>query len=174
MAETEVTECKIRVLLIQWIYLYCRLNKGIFLKNVKWQIYVKCFVISVTNNLNQTLAILVLEESENFSYILLAKIIVSVESLKRLDSLFILVLTNLTHKICFTISLFHASTCFEHHVLIVRRSKLYYTESGIITPIGGRPVNTCARDGHLQVWWYQRLYNTILTSWWWAHGARNM
>ena len=23
--------------------------------------------------------------------------------------------------------LFHASTCFEHHVLIVRRSKLYYT-----------------------------------------------
>ena len=40
------------------------------------------------------------------------------------------------HKICFTISLFHASTCFEHHVLIVRRSKLYYTDSGIITPIG--------------------------------------
>ena len=35
------------------------------------------------------------------------------------------------HKICFTISLFHASTCFEHHVLIVRRSKLYYTASGI-------------------------------------------
>ena len=28
------------------------------------------------------------------------------------------------HKICFTISLFHASTCFEHHVLIVRRSKI--------------------------------------------------
>ena len=37
------------------------------------------------------------------------------------------------HKIWFTISLFHASTCFEHHVLIVRRSKLYYTASGIIT-----------------------------------------
>ena len=45
------------------------------------------------------------------------------------------------HKICFTISLFHASTCFEHHVLIVRRSKLYYTASGIITPVGGRPVH---------------------------------
>ena len=29
-----------------------------------------------------------------------------------------------------------ASTCFELHVLIVRRSKLYYTASGIITPIG--------------------------------------
>ena len=41
----------------------------------------------------------------------------------------------------FIMSLFHASTCFEHHVLIVRRSKLYYTASGIITPIGGRPVH---------------------------------
>ena len=30
-------------------------------------------------------------------------------------------------------SLFHASTCFEHHVLIVRRPKLYYTASGIVT-----------------------------------------
>ena len=44
------------------------------------------------------------------------------------------------HKICFTVSLFHASTFFEHHVLIVRRSKLCYTASGIITPIGSRPV----------------------------------
>ena len=41
----------------------------------------------------------------------------------------------------FVISLFQASTCFEHHVLIVRRAKLYYTVSGIITPIGGRPVH---------------------------------
>jgi len=39
------------------------------------------------------------------------------------------------HKICLTISLFHPSTCFEHHVLIVRRSKLHYTASGIITPV---------------------------------------
>ena len=31
-------------------------------------------------------------------------------------------------------------TCFEHHVLIIRRSKLYYTASGIVTPEGGRPV----------------------------------
>ena len=50
------------------------------------------------------------------------------------------------HKICFTISLFHASTCFEHHVLIVRRSKLYYTASGIITHIGGRPVHRLRED----------------------------
>ena len=58
---------------------------------------------------------------------------------------------------CFIMSLFHASTCFEHHVLIVRRAKLYYTVSGIITPMGGRPVHrlrasplsTRTPDGHL-------------------------
>ena len=72
----------------------------------------------------------------------------------------------------FIMSLFHASKCFEHYVLIIRRSNSYYTASGIITPIGGRPVHsplsTCARDGHLQVWWYQRLYSTILAFWRWA------
>ena len=39
-------------------------------------------------------------------------------------------------------------------VLIIRRSKLYYTASGIIRPVGGRPVHRlredCAQDGHLQ------------------------
>ena len=30
---------------------------------------------------------------------------------------------------------------FRAYVLIVRRAKLYYTVSGIITPIGGRPVH---------------------------------
>ena len=30
---------------------------------------------------------------------------------------------------------------FRAHVLIIRRSKLYYTASGIIKPIGGRPVH---------------------------------
>jgi len=80
---------------------------------------------------------------------------------------------------CF-ISLFHATTCFEHYVLIIMRSKLYYTASGIVTPVGSRPVHrfredsTCAPAGHLQVWRYQMLYNTILTSWWWAYSARNM
>ena len=63
-------------------------------------------------------------------------------------SIFILVINQLdAQNFCFTISLFHASTCFKHHVLIIRRSKLYYTASGIITlcrwPSG-------ARDGHLQ------------------------
>jgi len=36
-------------------------------------------------------------------------------------------------KFCFIISLLFAYTCFEHYVLIIRRSKLYYTASGIIT-----------------------------------------
>jgi len=39
-------------------------------------------------------------------------------------------------------------------MVIIRRSKLYYTASGIVTPVGGRPVHTCTLDGHLQVWWY--------------------
>ena len=39
-------------------------------------------------------------------------------------------------------------------MLIIRRSKLYYTAFGIITLVGGRPVHRLredrARDGHLQ------------------------
>jgi len=41
------------------------------------------------------------------------------------------------HKILF----YNKFTCFEHYVLIIRRSKLYYTASGIITPVGSRPVH---------------------------------
>ena len=36
---------------------------------------------------------------------------------------------------------------FRAHVLIVRRAKLYYTVSGIITRIGGRPVHRLKEDG---------------------------
>ena len=35
---------------------------------------------------------------------------------------------------------------FRAHVLIVRRSKLYYTASGITTPIGGCPVHRLRED----------------------------
>ena len=55
-------------------------------------------------------------------------------------SIYILVINLLDTQNSFTISLFDASTCFEHHVLIVRRSKLYNTASGIITHIGVLPV----------------------------------
>ena len=48
----------------------------------------------------------------------------------------ILVINQLyAQNLYFTISLFHASTCFEHQVLIIRKSKFYYTASGIFTPI---------------------------------------
>ena len=33
-------------------------------------------------------------------------------------------------------------------VLIIRRSKLYYTASGIVTPVGGRPVHRLREDVH--------------------------
>jgi len=50
------------------------------------------------------------------------------------------------HKVCFTVSLFHASTRFEHHVLIIRRLKLCYAASGIITTIGGSLVHRLRED----------------------------
>jgi hypothetical protein len=45
-------------------------------------------------------------------------------------------LTNLIHKICFTISFITCLYMFRAHVLIIRRSKLHYTASGIIIAIG--------------------------------------
>jgi len=45
-------------------------------------------------------------------------------------------LTNLMYKICFTISFISCLYMFRAHVLIIGRSKLHYTASGIITPIG--------------------------------------
>jgi len=73
---------------------------------------------------------------------------------------------------CFIIRFIIPSTCFEHYVLIIRRSKFFYTASGIITPVDGRPVHRLKED--TLMWWYQMLYNTNLTSWWCAHSARNM
>ena len=49
-------------------------------------------------------------------------------------------LTNLMHKICFTINFISCLYMFRAHVLIIRRSKLHYTASGIITPIGQQNV----------------------------------
>ena len=45
-------------------------------------------------------------------------------------------LTNLMHKICFTVSFISRLYMFRAHVLPIRRSKLHYTVSGIITSIG--------------------------------------
>ena len=38
---------------------------------------------------------------------------------------------------------------FSTVVLIIRRSKLYYTASGIVTPVGGRPVPRLREDTDL-------------------------
>jgi len=53
-------------------------------------------------------------------------------------------LTNLMQKICFTVSFISWRYMFRAHVLIIRRSKLHYTASGIITPVGGRLVHETA------------------------------
>ena len=53
-------------------------------------------------------------------------------------------LTNLMHKICFTVSFVSHLYMFRAHVLIIRRSKLHYKASGIITRIGGRLVHETA------------------------------
>ena len=36
-------------------------------------------------------------------------------------------------------------------MLIIRRSKLYYTASGIVTPVGGRPVHGLREDSSLNL-----------------------
>ena len=51
---------------------------------------------------------------------------------------------------CFTLSLFHASTCFEHMC----------SSSG-----GHNCITQPLVSSHLYVWWYQRLCNAIMTSW---------
>jgi len=58
----------------------------------------------------------------------------------------ILVINQLYTQNRFIISLFYAYTCFEHCVLIIWRSKLYYTASGIITLcrwLSGAQVGLC-------------------------------
>jgi len=45
----------------------------------------------------------------------------------------ILVINQLNTNSCFIISLLYVSACFEHYVLVIRRSELFYTASGIVT-----------------------------------------
>jgi len=53
-----------------------------------------------------------------------------------------LYLTKFMHKICFTISFISCLYMFGAHVLIIKKSKLHYTASGIITLTGGCPDGT--------------------------------
>jgi len=104
--------------------------------------------------------------------------------------IFISVINQLdAQNFCFTIRLFHASTCFEHmcsssggqncitqplvsshlclymfraHVLIIRRSKLHYTASCIITPMPLHVSRTCAHHQEVKIalhsLWYHHTY----------------
>jgi len=57
-------------------------------------------------------------------------------------SIFISVFNQLdAQNFCFRISFISCLYIFRAYVLIIRRSKLHYTASGIITPIGGRLVH---------------------------------
>ena len=66
----------------------------------------------------------------------------------------------------FIMSLFHDSTCFEHKCSSSGGPNC--TIQSLVTShsVGGRPVHGTAT---YRVWWYQRLYNTVLPSWRWAH-----
>ena len=81
-------------------------------------------------------------EATPFCYVRLNKCITNFDALLTVYlSTFILVINQLdAQTFVLQYILLHASTCFEHHVLIIRRSKFYYTASGIITPVGGRPL----------------------------------
>jgi hypothetical protein len=62
-------------------------------------------------------------------------------------SIFISVINQLdAQNFCFTISLFHASTCFEHMCSSSGGKILHYTASGVVTPAGGRLVHRLRED----------------------------
>ena len=58
-----------------------------------------------------------------------------VHRLREDSSIYLFININQLDALNFIIRLFEASTCFEHNVLIIRRAKLYYTASGIITQV---------------------------------------
>jgi len=80
----------------------------------------------------QNIQLIILKDMElccreyNFFYVLLTV---------HLD-IFILAINHLMHKILFYNKFISCLYMFRAHVLIIRRSKLYYTASGIITPMG--------------------------------------
>ena len=99
-------------------------------------IYPSAIVGIFKNNYTHEISLFIHNESKQpmfYSPVLLSR---SDENLRKQAEIFISVINQLdAQNFCFTISLFHASTCLEHYVLIIRRSKLHYTASGIITPI---------------------------------------
>ena len=60
-------------------------------------------------------------------------------------SFFISVINQFDAKLLFYNKFISCLYMFQAHVLIIRKSKLHYTASGIITPIGGRLVHETCR-----------------------------
>jgi len=58
--------------------------------------------------------------------------------------------------------------CAHHQEVKIVLCSIWYHET-CRWPSGAQ-----VETGHQHLWWYQMLYNTILTSWWWAHSARNV
>ena len=50
------------------------------------------------------------------------------------------------YKILFYNKFISCLYMFRAHLLIIRRSKLHYTASGIVTPVGGRLVHRLRED----------------------------
>ena len=71
----------------------------------------------------------------------------------------------LFHNKFYFMPLHVSSTCVHHQEVRIVLHSLWYHQTGMRE----RALSTRQRDGHRQVWWYQRLCNTILTSWWWTH-----
>jgi len=83
--------------------------------------------------------------------------------------MFILVINQLDAQNLFYNKFLSCLYMFRAHVFFVRRFKLYYTASGIVKHVGGRPVHRLRevlsqpvhRTATYSVWRYQMLYNTI-------------
>ena len=68
-------------------------------------------------------------------------------ALHKHSSTFILVINQLdAQNVSFYNKFISCLYMFRAHVLIIRRSKLHYTASGIITPIGGRLVHSLREE----------------------------
>jgi len=67
------------------------------------------------------------------------KCIIVIDARYKHEDFFISVVNQLdAQNFCFTVSLFHASTCFEHMCSSSGCQNLHYTATGIITPIDAR------------------------------------
>jgi len=106
-----------------YIYIYIEISRVVFFS---WLSVGRVFITRTIYRLGLRTRKLSDSNSIFFDVLLTVHLSIFISVIKQLDA----------QNFCFIVSLFHASTCFEHHMLIIRRSKLHYTASSIITPIG--------------------------------------